>query len=80
MRDKDHDMAMAELLAADHAYATELLRSVLSDGDAAELDVTLRQMSLAFGIEGEPTSLKMLLAVVDHMGMRVSILPNGSRG
>ncbi|QJD91876.1 transcriptional regulator [Duganella dendranthematis] len=80
MRDRDHDTAMAELLAADHAYATELLRSVLSDGNAAELDVTLRQMWLAFGIEGETTSLKMLLAVVDHMGMQLSIAPNESRG
>lgn len=80
MRDRDHDKAMSELLAADHAYATELLRSVLSDGDAAEVDVTLRQMCLTFGIEGEPTSLKMLLAVVDHMGMHLSIMPNGSRG
>jgi probable addiction module antidote protein len=49
MKDRSHDDAMAELLAKDPAYAIELVNSILEDGDQAELLITLRQMTRAFG-------------------------------
>lgn len=48
-KDRSHDEAMAELLKKDPAYALELLNSILADGDQAELLITLRQMTKAFG-------------------------------
>jgi DNA-binding phage protein len=80
MRDRDHDVAMAEMFAADRAYAAELLNSVLADGDETEIDVTLRQLALAFGIEGNGTSTKTLLAIASSMGLRLAVTSNGSRG
>ena len=53
MRDRSHDGAMAEILRKDSAYAIELVNSILEDGDQAELLITLRQMTKAFG--GVPT-------------------------
>jgi probable addiction module antidote protein len=49
MRDRPHDEAMAEILSKDPAYAIELVNSILEDGDQAELLITLRQMTKAFG-------------------------------
>ena len=49
MNDKAHDDAMAEVFRDDPAYATELLNSILADGDQAELLIALRQMAKAFG-------------------------------
>ncbi|SRR6266567_3968512 len=49
MRDRSHDDAMAEILGKDPAYAIELVNSILEDGDQAELLITLRQMTKAFG-------------------------------
>ncbi|MBB4286699.1 DNA-binding protein [Roseospira goensis] len=40
---------MAEMFRADPAFAVELLNDILADGDQAELLITLRQMSKAFG-------------------------------
>jgi len=40
---------MAEILGKDPAYAIELVNSILEDGDQAELLITLRQMTKAFG-------------------------------
>ena len=49
MKDRTHDEAMAELFREDPAYAVQLLNSILEDGDQAELLITLRQMTKAFG-------------------------------
>src|SRR5258708_29290820 len=49
MRDRPHDDAMVEILSKDPAYAIELVNSILEDGDQAELLITLRQMTKAFG-------------------------------
>jgi probable addiction module antidote protein len=49
MKDKPHDVAMAELYQQDPAYAVEMLNSILEDGEQAELLVALRQMAKAFG-------------------------------
>jgi probable addiction module antidote protein len=49
MRDRSHDEAMAEVLSKDPAYALDLVNSILEDGDQAELLITLRQMTKAFG-------------------------------
>jgi probable addiction module antidote protein len=49
MRDRPHDDAMVEILGKDPAYAIELVNSILEDGDQAELLITLRQMTKAFG-------------------------------
>ena len=49
MKDKPHDVAMAELYQQDPAYAVEMLNSILEDGEQAELLIALRQMAKAFG-------------------------------
>jgi probable addiction module antidote protein len=49
MKDRPHDEAMAELFQRDPNYATDLLNSILEDGDQAELLIALRQMTKAFG-------------------------------
>ena len=49
IKDKPHDVAMAELYQQDPAYAVEMLNSILEDGEQAELLVALRQMAKAFG-------------------------------
>ena len=49
MRDRSHDEAMAETFKQDPGYAVELLNSILEDGDQAELLITLRQLTKAFG-------------------------------
>ncbi|MDD1975433.1 transcriptional regulator [Pseudomonas tussilaginis] len=49
MRDRSHDIVMAELLRADQSYAAELLTDVRLNGDSAELAILLRQMEMAFG-------------------------------
>lgn len=40
---------MAEMYRDDPGYALQLLNNILSDGDQAELMITLRQMAKAFG-------------------------------
>ncbi|MCP1107184.1 addiction module antidote protein [Serratia nevei] len=47
MKDRLHDMAMAEHFRADPAYAAELLAEVRRNGDPAELAILLRQMATA---------------------------------
>lgn len=64
MRDRAHETAMVELLAQDRAYAAELLHSVLADGDAAELHVTLRQLAQAFSIEYDAADASKTLQAV----------------
>lgn len=49
MRDRAHDDAMAESLLKEPAYAAQLLRSILEDGDEGELLIALQQMAKAFG-------------------------------
>lgn len=49
MRSQSNDEAMAEMFAADPAFALELLNDILKDGDQAELLIILRQMAKAFG-------------------------------
>lgn len=49
MRDKSHDVAMAEVFRQDPTYAAELLDSILEDGDQAELLIALRQITESFG-------------------------------
>jgi hypothetical protein len=38
---------MAELFRGDPAYASDLLNSILEDGEPGELFITVRQMKLA---------------------------------
>lgn len=47
--DRPHDEAMAELYRDDPAFAIEVINSILEDGDQAELLITLRQLTKAFG-------------------------------
>ena len=49
MRDKHHDIAMAELFKGDPAYALQLLNSILEQGDQREFLIALRQMTQACG-------------------------------
>jgi probable addiction module antidote protein len=49
MRDRNHDDAMATLYQQDPAYALQFLKTILKDGDQAELLIALRQMAKAFG-------------------------------
>lgn len=49
MKDRSHDDAMVELFRENPSYATELLGSIIEDGDQAELLIVLRQMTKAFG-------------------------------
>lgn len=49
MKDRHHDEAMAEILREDPSVVTEILNGILEDGDQAELMITLRQMTKAFG-------------------------------
>lgn len=48
MKDCSHDEAMAELFRTDPSYAVELLAEVVRDGNADELAVLERQLSIAF--------------------------------
>lgn len=75
MRDRDHDAAMAQLFARDPSFAVELLDSVLADGDVAELEVTLRQLALAFAVEHPNQSAAVTLqavraALASHLAAR----------
>lgn len=49
MKDRSHDDAMVELFRENPSYATQLLGSIIEDGDQAELLIILRQMTKAFG-------------------------------
>jgi probable addiction module antidote protein len=49
MKDRAHDDAMADLFREDPKLAAQTLNNILEDGDQAELLVTLRQMTKAFG-------------------------------
>jgi len=49
MKDRAHDDAMAEIFRKDPTYATNLLNSILEDGDQGELLIALRQMAKAYG-------------------------------
>ena len=48
MKDRSHAEAMAELFRTDPSYAVELLAEVVRDGNADELAVLERQLSIAF--------------------------------
>ncbi len=57
MKDRSHDDAMAELFQADPSYAEKLWGEVIRDGNADELAILKRQLSVAFApSEGDPTS------------------------
>ncbi|WP_417539882.1 hypothetical protein [Marinobacter sp.] len=47
MKDRSHDEAMADLFRLDPSYAAELLAEVVRDGDADELAILERKLSLA---------------------------------
>jgi probable addiction module antidote protein len=49
MKDQTNDEAIAEVFAADPAYAVAMLNSILEDGEQGELLIVLRQLSKAFG-------------------------------
>ncbi len=49
MRDRSHDEAMAEIFRNDPSYAFDLVKSILEDGNQAELLIVFRQMTKAFG-------------------------------
>ncbi|MBU9347641.1 hypothetical protein [Burkholderia multivorans] len=49
MNDRSHDDAMAAVFREDPAYAVDLLNSILEDGAQGELQIVLRQMTMAFG-------------------------------
>jgi DNA-binding phage protein len=44
MKDRAHEDVMAELFRKDPAYALELLKSILKDGNREELQIMLRQI------------------------------------
>jgi len=44
MKDKSHDVAMAEVFRNDPSYAAALLNNILEEGDQAELLIALRQL------------------------------------
>ena len=46
---RDHESAVVESLRKDPAFAAHHLDSVLADGNQAEIMLTLRRMSAAFG-------------------------------
>ncbi len=46
VKDRTHDLVMAELLRADPAYARALFDEVLRGGDSEELAILMRQMQL----------------------------------
>ncbi|WP_178102712.1 hypothetical protein [Pseudomonas sp. DE0010] len=57
MKDRGHDVAMAELFRADPAYAAELLAEVVRNGDAEELAILERQLLATFAMkEANPAS------------------------
>jgi DNA-binding phage protein len=57
MKDRNHDEAMAELFQANPSFAAELLAEVVRDGNADELAILERQLSVAFATrEANPTS------------------------
>lgn len=60
MKDRAHDIAMAEVFRKDPVYAVELLNSILEDGEQGELQIALRQMTEAFGDVGEVVKLAVL--------------------
>lgn len=47
MKDRPHDVAMAEHFRAHPTYAAELLAEVCREGNPAELAILLRQMATA---------------------------------
>ena len=49
MKDKHHDLAIAELFTEDPAFAMSYLNDLLQEGDQADLLIALRQMTTAFG-------------------------------
>ena len=49
MRDRPHDEAMAELYRRDPAFAIDLLKDIIEDGDRGAILMVLRQMTMAFG-------------------------------
>lgn len=49
MKSRPHDEAMAELYRDDPTLAVALINNVLENGDQAELLITLRHLTLAFG-------------------------------
>lgn len=49
MKDRAHDVAMAEMFQEDPCYAIQLINSILEDGDQSDLLTVLRQMTKAFG-------------------------------
>jgi probable addiction module antidote protein len=49
MTDVSHDDAMAKILKDDPSLAVGLINDILSDGDAGELLVALRQLAKAYG-------------------------------
>lgn len=49
MKDRQHDDAVAELFREDPALAIQMINDILEDGDQAELLITLRQLTKAFG-------------------------------
>lgn len=49
MRDKTHDEEMDDVFRDNPEYAIQLLNSIFEDGDQAELLITLREMTKAFG-------------------------------
>jgi len=58
MESKPHDDAMAELYRGDPAFALDVIKGILEDGDYAELSIVLRQMAQALG--GVPAVIKAL--------------------
>lgn len=49
MKDRAHDVVMAEVFRNDPGYAIDLLNNILEDGEQGELLIALRQMAEAFG-------------------------------
>ncbi len=57
MKDRSHDEAMAALFQADPSYAAQLLAEVVHEGDADEVAILERQLSVALAMkEADPAA------------------------
>lgn len=56
-KDRNHDEAMVKLFSAYLSYAAEVLVEVVCDGDADELAILERQLSVAFAKSGSNPAL-----------------------
>ncbi|MBD8575050.1 hypothetical protein IFR09_12995 [Pseudomonas syringae] len=57
MKDRSHDEAMAALFQADPSYAAQLLAEAVREGNADEVAILERQLSIALAMkEADPAA------------------------